>query len=489
MNKRIDINIPVAELAKRFDDFKAIMAEAGFKDITSPAAMLLMGRVVTIKKGSAIKGISLQKISETFARHGYQLTDGDAAPVQAKAVKEAVPAESAVRPAPRYEGNDRQALLKNMIERVSSGESVDSVRQDFVRHFEAVDVSEIIQAEQGLMDEGMAQSEVQKLCDLHSALFHGRTAQEVHRGTQLPQGHPIASLKRENEALEALVKEGLALNDKRDKDERQKQRLTDILQKLRAVRTLYGKKEVILMPVLYRRGVTGPTDVMWGVDDEIKGDIARLAKTVTADTVDSEREAIDAVLARMKEMIYKEENIFFPLCMEHIREEEWFPIYADLPEMGPVFVDGYDVWPEAEDALAALHHQQRRPVEGVYTQKGGALTYAQLDGIFKNMPIDVTFVDENDINRFFANEGRVFARPLTALGRKVYDCHPKLILPMVKKMIADFKSGARDRVEVWTPGRPVRVIYAAIRDENGSYLGTAEYVQNCAPMQERYGKK
>ena len=131
------------------------------------------------------------------------------------------------------------------------------------------------------------------------------------------------------------------------------------------------------------------------------------------------------------------------------------------------------------------------PQDGILHFPGGKLNMEQLNGLFKVLPMDITFIDENDINRFFTNYGKIFARPLSALDRSTYECHPERVKPMVKKLLDDFKSGARDFMEVWTPNdeHPVRVIYAAVRDEKGNYLGTAELVEDFLSVKKHFDRK
>ena len=244
------------------------------------------------------------------------------------------------------------------------------------------------------------------------------------------------------------------------------------------------------MPMLLHHGITGPNDVMWGVDDEIKAEVARLDQSLTAENFSTEKMAAETVLKRMKEMIYKEENIFFPLCLEHLTEEEWIDAYRDLPEMGTVFIDEAPIWPHGKEVLDARRGNDQDPLTGGFLHfPGGKLNMAQLNGLFKVLPIDITFIDEEDINRFFTNEGRVFSRPLSALDRSTYECHPERVKPMVKKLLDDFKSGERDSMEVWTPNEdhPVRVLYMAVRDEGGNYLGAAELVEDFTSVKERFG--
>ena len=237
--------------------------------------------------------------------------------------------------------------------------------------------------------------EVQQLCDVHSALFHGHTDEEcsmLAEADGLPAAHLALVLKRENGALVSLLDNvQAALSDSADAD-----RIKQLLAGLKPIRNHYAKKEQLLMPFLYGYGITGPMDVMWGVDDEIVHETSALVKELSAETYPALRERINSLLKRMREMVYKEEQIFLPLCHDH-----------------------------------------------------------------------------------FTREGKIFARPLSCLGRQVWLCHPPAIIPLVRDMIADFKSGARQNMEVWNPvpGNPVRVLYVPVWSADHEYLGTLEIVQ------------
>ena len=479
--KELNLTKTVAELVKEYPEVKEIMTDLGFKDITSPIAMKFMGKVMTIPKGAAIKGIPMERIIAAFEEKGYQITG--------------IPNHGSIPVSGSSE--DRNTKLKVLIQRLNQGEDLESVRADFVRDFESVSVHDIVKAEQGLIDDGLPMQEVQKLCDLHSALFHGKTEAELWAeeeqnaangaGNNVPEGHPVDVLRRENKALLKIIDHALsALNAG------QVSALSDDLKTLRRIGVLYSKKESILMPMLLHHGITGPNNVMWGVDDEIKAEVARLAQTISAGNFSSEKVAAEAVLNRMKEMIYKEENIFFPLCLEHLTRDEWLDAYRDLPEMGFVFIDSAPNWTEGDLALAARSETiPESMTDGLLCFPGGKLNMAQLNGLFRVLPIDITFIDEEDINRFFTNEGKVFSRPLSALDRSTYECHPERVKPMVKQLLDDFKSGARDYMGVWTPNddHPVRVIYAAVRDEKGKYLGAAELVEDFTAVKARFDEK
>ena len=479
--KTLDLSKTVAQLVKEYPEIKDIMVELGFKDITSPAALMFMGKVMTIPKGATIKGISMERIVAAFEEAGFTVVglgeDGPAAAEDTEGTAEPEPAE------------DKNAQLKALIARLNAGEDLESVRADFVREFESVPVDDIVAVEQSLLDEGMPLVEVQRACDLHSALFHGHNVGEacaMGEGSDVPAGHPVDVLRRENRALEQVLSRAEAALATGDAIA-----LATELACLRKVDVLYSKKESILMPMLLHHGITGPNDVMWGVDDEIKAEVARLAGALDAASLPQLADDIAAVLARMREMVYKEENIFFPLCLQNLTDDEWLEAYRDLPEMGNVFADEPPRWQYAELELAvraSLAKAADMPNDGIIRLPGGELTLAQLKALFAVLPIDITFIDENDVNRFFTNEGKVFARPLSALGRSTYECHPERVKPMVKQLLDSFKSGERDTMEVWTPNpeHPVRVLYAAVRDEDGTYLGAAELVEDFTAVRQHF---
>ena len=63
---------------------------------------------------------------------------------------------------------DYTEQIKSYLKRLGAGESLKSVRADFVKEFREVDSSEIMKAEQELLKEGTPLTEVQKLCDVHA---------------------------------------------------------------------------------------------------------------------------------------------------------------------------------------------------------------------------------------------------------------------------------------------------------------------------------
>lgn len=388
--------------------------------------------------------------------------------------------------------------IKYYLERVNRGEDFDEVQSDFAKEFTDVPVMDIMNAEQALIKEGIEPQKMKKLCDIHSALFHGLTEDEViseesrlkkFKISDFDYGHPVTYFVHENSALEKLL--NIALFYKKGG---KKELLTETFQKLKKVRVFYGKKEELIMPVLEKYGVTGPSEVMWNVDDEIKNEVGRIANTLPDKDMAELSDAIDAVVKRMKEMIYKDENILLPVALKFFTDDEWVKIYRDEFEMGPVFINEIPKWQHGEEekdkfvygnAAADNDSAILFTGDGVKTP-AGKLTIEQLKGILSVLPIDITFIDEEPRNQFYKNSDQVFSRPLSSLGEVTYKCHPVFIRPVVKKLLADFKAGTKDSFErVFTKdGKKIRVLYLAVRNEEGKYIGTAEVVQDLSQISE-----
>ncbi len=310
---------------------------------------------------------------------------------------------------------------------------------------------------------------------------------------ELPAGHPVSLLRAENAGLgEVLDSIEAQCNGRSTLDAAC---VIKALQEFNGVRAHYAKKEELLMAQLYKYGVTGPSQVMWDEDDEIKKELGTLTRAVRedADNVLIYKGRIAALVKKARGMMAKEEKILFPVCLRFFTEEEWKKIYRDFPEMGMAFVEIPAKWEAGErwaaDELAKVRGQDI--LAGKIMLPTGALTVKQLSAMFSLLPLDLTFIDAEERLQFFINEGRVFPRPLAALGRNVAECHPPHIVPVVKNLVADFKAKKRTSLEVarYIMGKPILVKYMAVYDDDGEYLGTLEAVQNCEHILEKFGQQ
>ena len=540
MEKKLDLSKSVYDLVTEYPEVVDIMKELGFSEITNKVMLNSVGKIMTIPKGAKMKGVSMVDIVGAFMKAGFTLTgempnlSGDdtqgasmppsgvaagnsASTAAATAVKAESVETSANAVASKTQENsenktddsvqdtvqdsERVEQLKSFLKRLGTGEELGAVREDFVSQFAHVEASEIMKAEQGLMREGTPLAEVQQLCDLHSALFHGSTiheqmdaehakveavleAQEKSRSVVTlveTVGHPLNRLTEENKALDALIE---AIKVK----VASKTATVDDVNEVRQVSIHYAKKGDLLYPHLkVAYDISGPSLVMWTVDGDIRDGFGRLARAESID--DAWYEEFDGLLTRAQEMIYKEQNILFPICAENFSTEEWYQIYKDTEQYEEIFGVERVAWAEAESALAA----KAAPTSGdsnTIALIGGSLTLEQLDAMLNTMPMEITFVDHVDINRYFNDGEKVFKRPTTAIGRDVFSCHPPKVEPIVRGIIESFRNGERDNVAVWLEkvGRPFYVNYMAVRDQNNNYLGTLELVQDMQFAKEHFAR-
>lgn len=417
---------------------------------------------------------------------------------------------------------NRRELLKNYLKRLGEGESLESVRRDFVEKFSEVDASEIMKAEQELLSEGTPLTEVQKLCDIHAALFHGATieekianaekavresveTEEKQRKIQEEQekavaktvmsgnvdysdkhtkvlrlekiiGHPLYTFTKENEVLTELLNK---YNETKD---------INVLAVIRDVSIHYAKKGDLIYPQLnVRHGISGPSDVMWTVDDEIRDEFASLMKEDKHNEKWNQR--LEAVLKRIEDMIYKEQNILFPNCAVNFTEDEWIGIYHDSKDYAVCFGVENEIWDKAENKSTKAANKSEYSKEEI-VMPGGHMTIEQLTALLNTIPLEISFIDDNNINRFFNEGPKVFKRPGMAIDREVFSCHPPKIEPMVRAIIEDFRNNKRDSVQVWTEkgGRSMLVTYMAVRDKEGNYIGTVELVQDMEFAKEHFKK-
>jgi DUF438 domain-containing protein len=122
----------------------------------------------------------------------------------------------------------------------------------------------------------------------------------------------------------------------------------------------------------------------------------------------------------------------------------------------------------------------------------GVFNLNELKSLFNTLPFDITFVDKDDIVRYFSHGNeRIFQRSLAILGRKVQYCHPPSSVHIVEKILDDFRSGIQNKASFWInfQGKFVYISYYAMRDEKNEYLGTLEVTQDLTELRKLDGER
>jgi DUF438 domain-containing protein len=395
----------------------------------------------------------------------------------------------------------RKETLKRLIRELHEGRSVEEVKREFAALLRDVGATEIAEIEQALIAEGLPETEVKRLCDVHVAVF--RESLDTQARPETIPGHPVHTFRAENVAaarvLDALQE---ALDSlKATPGMAQLKQARERLRELREYEKHYLRKENVLFPYLERHGFTGPSSVMWAIHDDVRAGwkaLDRLLDAGSGDDLAAFSARIDEVFQSLntaiREMFYKEENILFPTALEKLSEAEWGAIRAQESEVGFCYVEpGGPLSSTAASPVAAPSPVEARvATDDLLHLDTGALTAQEVNRLLTHLPIDVTYVDKDDTVRFFSQtKERIFPRSPAIIGRKVQKCHPPASVHRVQQIVDDFRAGRRDVAEFWIQmgAKFIHIRYFAVRGEGGEYQGTLEVTQDITHVRALEGER
>jgi len=393
----------------------------------------------------------------------------------------------------------RKDLLKHMILQLHKGQAPDAVRKQLAQLMGQVPYSEVVEVEQELIAEGLPMVEILKLCDVHTEALKGVIDQEGAK--EAVPGHPVHTFIEENRALQweiASLEKLFDQLEKMDANEDATEIMTSIRSHFNALSDVekhYRRKENLLFPYLEKYEITGPPSVMWGKHDEtrelLKGAHEALAASENI-TAEEARAVADLILKpavnSVEEMIYKEEQILFPMCMDTLTDNDWYDIYTQSPEIGFCLYDPQEEWKPEGVSIT----EKKPSADGRIQLPSGSFTVKELTTILNTLPVDLTFVDKDDTVRYFTQgRERIFDRNRAILGRKVQLCHPPSSVHIVQKILDDFRAGKQESAAFWINMRDrfIHIEYFALRDENGEYLGTLEVSQDLTEKRKLQGER
>jgi uncharacterized protein len=393
--------------------------------------------------------------------------------------------------------NKRKEQIKALLKQIHNGAEPASLKNEFEEILQETNAAEITDVEQMLIEEGLPSEEIQHLCDVHVLLFKDSLDKETTPET-IP-GHPIRNYSLENKAIQTRLEALTKLTTQRPGQisEDKLKVIKQLIQTVTSFENHYARKENILFPYLEKKGFAGPSTVMWGIHDEIRASwksvLMELENLSAADqsAMANVFSQVETFTTKMKDMIYKEEKILFPAAIERLTPAEWQDIANQEIEIGYALIQ-----PEINEiniqTKTTQPAQVDRMIEGTLPLDTGALTPLQINLMIKALPVDITFVDENDEVRFFSlTKDRIFQRSPAIIGRKVQNCHPPQSVDRVQKILDDFKAGTRNEAEFWIQMGDMFVVinYYALHDENNIYRGTLEVSLDAAHYRSLQGER
>lgn len=389
---------------------------------------------------------------------------------------------------------ERQEKLKDLILRLHDGESEEMIKEEFAQDFQTVSPLEISVMERKLMkEEGLSAQEIMRLCNVHVSIMadYVENPENIPDDFQKP-GHPVHVLKEENLALEAAlmrIRNLLELYVEKPDDEIKKG-LTQQIELIWDFDKHYKRKETSFFPIMEKYGNTAPPQVMWGVDDKIRDQYKAFKTIFEADDFEKMLPVFSEFEYEMQEMFVKEESILIPMVTEEFSEADWVAIADEMDAIGYCIVKPLAKWePERENPTEVeplWDLQDRLPLET------GSLSLKELKLILDMLPLELTFVDKENVVQYFNNQPgeKLLGRTPTAIGRDVMKCHPPKSQDIVTQLIKDLRDGTKDIQKAWyKKGESlVYITYAAVRDEDGKFMGILEYVQDITEISEIKGE-
>ncbi|MGY5862829.1 MAG: DUF438 domain-containing protein [Candidatus Thorarchaeota archaeon] len=360
----------------------------------------------------------------------------------------------------------RQRSLKDIILGLHSGKEMEDLQSQFKEIVADVSATEIADMEQALISSGeLTAQQVTALCDLHVEVF--KESLDTQQTPETTPGHPIQTYMTENQEAQKLI-DHLRKNPEDG----------STIEELKKIIVHYTRMQNQLFPLLEKADITGPSTVMWAKQDEIRELIGNLNES-----------NLSELLAAIEDMIYKEENILFPMSLENLSEQDWARVRAGEEEIGYAWIAPGREWKPV--TAAEIHQADQESELPEIELNRGSLTLKEIDLLLRHLPADISFVGVDEKVKYYsATDHRIFPRSPGVIGRSVINCHPQKSFDKVQKIMTAFKEGKKDKAAFWIQmnDRFLLISYFAVREDNGKFVGTLEVSQDVTEIRSLEGE-
>ncbi|NPA59086.1 MAG: DUF438 domain-containing protein [Epsilonproteobacteria bacterium] len=309
----------------------------------------------------------------------------------------------------------------------------------------------------------------------------------------LPQGHPVRVYLEENQLIRSLIENINNIDLNQNYDE-----FLTLFEKLSKTEKHFARKENQLFPYLEKYGWTSPSQNMWAFHDDIRAIFKVCRNLSKTKEINSLKLSLDNLFRNLEHILQVEEGRLFPNALSMLQEDDWKEMRDGDEEIGWMFDEAPTLYPphiEGEYIHPSQDTKKRKlpfSLENRIDLDQGHMLPEQINWLLKFMPVDITYVDENDIVIFYnRGENRVFPRSAGIIGREVKFCHPPKSVDQVLMILREFKAGRRDEAEFWITfkGKFIHIRYFAIRDDEGTYKGVIEVSQDVTHIRGLEGQQ
>ena len=319
------------------------------------------------------------------------------------------------------------------------------------------------------------------------------------------QGSFIYFLMAENKAMKEKLAD-LKLNVKAVLNQKNptknllenKESLLSKLTELRDFEKHYQKKENILFPYFEKIFPDHRcANVMWSMHDDARKSLNNLIENLERDNPSANEFNfnIGRLFFSVLPVIFRDDYILYALCQQSFSEQMQVEMMEQSLDIGFCFIDA----PKMDQTPGTQMEGSKSPddkkellTEGLIDLGTGKISIDQIINLFNHLPIDITYVDENEKVVYFSHpKDRFFTRSKAIIGRKVQNCHPPESIDVVNRIIESFRSGKKDKESFWIQikGKFILIQYFAVRDESAKYMGTIEVSQDITDIRNLEGER
>ncbi|NOR76818.1 MAG: PAS domain S-box protein [Draconibacterium sp.] len=249
----------------------------------------------------------------------------------------------------------------------------------------------------------------------------------------------------------------------------------------------YTIKENLLFPVI-EKYITEYRclQVMWSFHDDIRRNLKSAIKMLSGEIVMDLKlfnRQVGDLFFNMYAIKFREERILFPLVEEIVEEDILNSLLVESVEIGFPFYQPKNVLLN-DDPTQVLDNTD-------VDLETGNLSVEQIKLLFNHLPVDITFVDENNKVKYYSTPNkRIFPRTKSVIGRDVHNCHPPESVHVVEQIVESFRNGEKDVASFWInmKGELLLIQYFAVRTECGEYKGVVEVSQEITEIKNLQGE-
>ena len=383
--------------------------------------------------------------------------------------------------------------------------------------FETITPEEFAYSEQEIKELGFDDEVVHDKMNNLLDIFKSKIVQVEKK---LPKGHPIMTYREENDAIKSVIKEMKEEAIKNNQERFIKNRWLELYDKIYEFNKHLARKQHQLFSLLEKKGFDRPSRIMWSFDNAVRDSISQARRLLDEGKIEEFMNQQEKVWELTIDIMDKEEQILYPTSLELITEEEFRNMRIGDDEIGYCLIgkpEGF--YPESEKngkkeqtdkdsikdnqdnlmnelvSLLSKYGMERKSAnktDEVFDVRQGKLTLEQINLIYQHLPIDLSFVDENEIVKFYSDtKHRVFPRSKGIIGRDVKNCHPRESVHTVEQIIDAFRNGEQDEAEFWLEmnGKFIYIYYVAVRDHDGKFRGVLEMMQDATRIRSLTGSR